>query len=285
MNRPDPRARKHRDGQFGNEREIERDAVAAFDAQTLQHVGELADLAIQVEIGERSPIARLSFPDDCGFVPPGPADMTVDAIDAGVQGAAEKPPGVRRFPLEHARPRRGPLELRGEVRPEAFGIGVGARVDRIIAHVRVGTKRGRGFERAIFLEQIGDVSKRLLIGHGYGRGGGLIGPPSAGGTSFLKYAAPTIPPTVDRIETTHSVNTKDTTLPATLNASPPMPLDLIVSIISRSSGGTSEALPAISRKRTFSGDNAVETMNMTTEPMTPASRPTRAPCPTVSDAG
>ena len=38
----------------------------------------------------------------------------------------------------------------------------------------------------LFLEEIGDLSERFAVGHDYGSGGGLIGPPSAGGTSFLK---------------------------------------------------------------------------------------------------
>ena len=97
-----------------------RDAIAALDAERLQHVGELADLPIQVEVGQRAPIARLAFPDDRRLVPPRPADVAVDAVDAGVERAADEPLRVRRLPVEHLRPRRRPLELRAQSPPRTL---------------------------------------------------------------------------------------------------------------------------------------------------------------------
>src|SRR5436190_18363697 len=58
------RAGQHRDRELGYERQIDRDAVAALDAERLEYVRELVDLSIQVEIGQRAAIARLTFPDD-----------------------------------------------------------------------------------------------------------------------------------------------------------------------------------------------------------------------------
>ena len=116
---------------FGNQREIDRDAVAALHAERLHDVGELTDLAIQVEVGQRPPIARLTFPDDRRLVAPRSSDVTIDAIDARVERAADEPFRMRRLPLEHLRPLREPLQLVGEACPERLGIALGARVDAL----------------------------------------------------------------------------------------------------------------------------------------------------------
>ena len=78
-----------------------RDAVAALHAERLQHVGELADLAVEIEVGERAAVAGLAFPDERGLVAPRTANVTIDAVDARVDRAADEPLGVRRLPLEH----------------------------------------------------------------------------------------------------------------------------------------------------------------------------------------
>jgi hypothetical protein len=53
----DARARQHRDRRFRDHRQIDADAVARLDAEAAQHVGEPADLAVELEVGEhaRSP--------------------------------------------------------------------------------------------------------------------------------------------------------------------------------------------------------------------------------------
>ena len=99
-----------------------RHAIAALHAERLEHVGELADLAIQIEVGQRAAVARLAFPDDRGLVPARPARVAIDAVDARVQRAADEPLRMRRLPVEHLRPRREPLQLRGESGPERLRI-------------------------------------------------------------------------------------------------------------------------------------------------------------------
>src|SRR6185369_9821415 len=99
------------------------------DPERLEDAGEGVDLAIEVPVGQRAAIAGLSLPDERGLVPPRPANVAVDAVDAGVERAAGEPPGMRRLPLEHARPRRDPFQLAGEAGPERLGIGGGAGVD------------------------------------------------------------------------------------------------------------------------------------------------------------
>ena len=123
-----------------------RHAIAALDAERLEDVGELADLPVEVEVGQRSAIARLAFPDERRLVAPRATDVAIDAVDAGVQRAADEPFRVRWLPLEHARPRRGPLELRREGRPEGLGIALGACVDVLVAHVGLRAERGGRLE-------------------------------------------------------------------------------------------------------------------------------------------
>ena len=69
VNGADARTRQHRNRQLGNQRQVERDAIALCDSERFQNVRELRHLAVQVVIGERPRVARLAFPDDRGLVP------------------------------------------------------------------------------------------------------------------------------------------------------------------------------------------------------------------------
>ena len=122
VHRADARAGQHRDRQLGDERHVERHAVALADAEPLEDVGELADLAVELEVGQRAAIAGLALPDEGRLVAAPGADMAVEAIGADVQLAADEPLRVRRIPLEHLRPGLNPLELLGEVLPERFRV-------------------------------------------------------------------------------------------------------------------------------------------------------------------
>src|ERR1700759_2108293 len=110
MHGADSRAGQHRDGQLGDERQIDRDPVALIDAERLQDVGELADLTVEIEVGQRPAIARLTFPDEGGFVAARTLQMTVETVGAGVDPAADKPLRMRRLPVEHTIPGTGPFE-------------------------------------------------------------------------------------------------------------------------------------------------------------------------------
>ena len=69
MDRADARAGEHGDGGFGNHRHVNRHAVALFDAERFQHVGELADLRVQFRVGELLHfLLRFALPDDGGLV-------------------------------------------------------------------------------------------------------------------------------------------------------------------------------------------------------------------------
>ena len=147
----------------GHERHVDRDAVALDHAQRLEHVGELRDLAVEREVGQRAALARLAFPDEGGLVAARTADVTVDAVDAGVELAAHEPLRVGRRPLEHRVPRPHPLEFLREAGPEGLGIGGRARVDLGVVDVGGGAERGARLEAAVLAEEGVDLGGRAGV--------------------------------------------------------------------------------------------------------------------------
>jgi hypothetical protein len=162
----EPGAGEHRDRELGNQRKVDRDAIAAPNAKRLQHVCELANLAVQIEVRQRPPLARLAFPDERRLVAARPAHVSIDAVDARVNRSADEPLRMRRRPLEHLRPRREPFELRCERCPERFRVLVGARVDICIVDIGLRAEFFRRWKAAIFLEEVGYLSRWSLVGHG-----------------------------------------------------------------------------------------------------------------------
>ena len=126
VGRADPRAGQHRHGQLGNHRHVERHAVALRDAEALQHVGELADLPVQLAEGQHARVAGLAFPDDGGLVaPPGcfSLQVPIEAVVGDVELATDEPPGEGRLPLERLLPGLEPGHVfPGHLRPEALGV-------------------------------------------------------------------------------------------------------------------------------------------------------------------
>jgi hypothetical protein len=160
------RARQHRDRELGYERQIDRDAVTALDAERLQHVGELIHLPIEVEIRERAAIARLTFPNERSLVPARSSNVPVDAIDARVDGPADEPLGVRRVPLENFGPFGKPLELGRKRCPEPLRILFRTLVDPRIVDVGVGAELGGRWKAAVFLKEVGNLCGWFLVSHG-----------------------------------------------------------------------------------------------------------------------
>ena len=164
----DPRAGQHGNRQLRHERHVEHHPVAAPHAERLQDARERVDLAVEIEVRQRPTIARFPFPDERRLVAPGGAHVAVDAVNAGVDLAANKPFSVRRCPLEHRRPRLDPVELAGEALPESLGVFRGSVVDVGIGCVR-GVTEGVGWrERAALLEQRVDFLPGRIgsLGHG-----------------------------------------------------------------------------------------------------------------------
>ena len=161
----DARAGEHRDGQLRDERQVDRDAIALADPQRLEHVGELADLAVQLPVRDGAPVAGLALPDDRGLVATPAADVPVQAVHARVERAADEPLRVRRLPVEHLGPRRAPLELGGKPRPECLGVACGLVVDFRVADMSGCDKRRRRVEVAVLLQERVNLGE-LVVGHG-----------------------------------------------------------------------------------------------------------------------
>jgi hypothetical protein len=114
--RADAGAGEHGDGEFGDHAHVDGDDVALLDAEFLQGVGELGDIALEVVVGEAAdvpPIApaarpsptaagadRLAFPDDGDLVAVALLDLAIDAVVADVGCGADEPFGIRDLPVE-----------------------------------------------------------------------------------------------------------------------------------------------------------------------------------------
>ena len=123
VGRPDPGAGEHRDRQLRDHRHVDRDPVAGLDAQLLERVGRLADLALEVAEGQRPGVARLADPVVGDLVAEAALDVAVDAVVADVQLAAGEPLGERELPLEGRLERLGPVEpLARALRPERLEV-------------------------------------------------------------------------------------------------------------------------------------------------------------------
>jgi hypothetical protein len=76
----DPGAGEHRDDGLGDHRQVDRDRVALADAELGQGVGGLADLTLQVGIGDGAGVARLALEVDRDLVAVAGLDVPVDAV-------------------------------------------------------------------------------------------------------------------------------------------------------------------------------------------------------------
>ena len=146
----------------------DRPLLTPSDLRTLANVDTCA---VQIEVGQRAAIAGLAFPDERGLVAPRPAHVAIEAVDAGVQLAADEPLRMRRLPVEHACPRARPFELAGTASPRTLRDRDRLRRRRCRRgrrRVRESRRRGKG---AVFAEEIVDLGVRLLVGHA-----GIIAP-------------------------------------------------------------------------------------------------------------
>src|SRR5262249_6786998 len=152
---------EHGDGQLGNHRHVQGDAIARLDALTLEDVGGLADLAGQVLVSQDAAVAWLAFPDDGGLVLARPVEVAVDAVVAGVDLAAHEPLRVRFVPDKDLVPAPKPVHGLGLLAPEAFRIILAALPEFFVLgqvlDVRLGGKLGGRREGAGFLQDAGDV--------------------------------------------------------------------------------------------------------------------------------
>ena len=91
MDRADARAGEHRVGRLRDHRQVDGDAVALLDVAVAQHVGEAADLVVQLPIGDLLRLVRVvAFPDDRDLVA-ALGEMAVDAVVGDVERAVLEP--------------------------------------------------------------------------------------------------------------------------------------------------------------------------------------------------
>ena len=159
VGRPDAGAGQHGDGKLGGHGQIDGHPVALPDAQALEPIGELADLAQQVAIGVHLPVPRLALPDDGRLVPPPVLHMAVDAVVRHIQLAADEPLRERRpAPVQHRVPLPEPVQLLREPGPESLRVGSGLGVNVWIGHVGVRYKVRRRRKASLLLKQCVDAS-------------------------------------------------------------------------------------------------------------------------------
>src|SRR6185369_526605 len=111
MRGADACAREHRDRKLGNQRHVERDAIATLNVCMLQYVCKLADFRVQLLISKRARFAGFAFPDECRFVASPGGEMTVETVVRDIDLAADEPLCMRRIPLQHGVPLFEPVQL------------------------------------------------------------------------------------------------------------------------------------------------------------------------------
>ena len=121
VDRADAGAGQHGDGQFLDHRHVDRDAVALLDAAALEHVGELADLLVELAVGELCVLAGLvAFPDDRDLVA-ARLQVPVQAVVGDVGLAADEPldrdVALSKSYSRTLRPLLLPVELVGDLAP------------------------------------------------------------------------------------------------------------------------------------------------------------------------
>jgi len=79
--------------------------------------------------------------------------MSVDAVVASIQLAADEPLGKGTIPFERLGPRFEPVKVASLLLPKSYGIGCGAGIDTWVVDIRLSAELRGGFEMALFVEQ------------------------------------------------------------------------------------------------------------------------------------
>ena len=157
MRHADAGAGQHGHRQLGHHRHVDGDAVTGTQTQRLQHVGELADLAMQIAIREDARVARLALPVVRDAVAETRREVTVEAVVRDVERAAREPLGEGKFPFERRVEVGEPTdELAGLAGPEGDVVTLGLFVEASIGHQRPRLELGRGRERALLEIEVRD---------------------------------------------------------------------------------------------------------------------------------
>ena len=137
MDGTDPGAGQHGEGGLRDHRHVDRDGVALADSLRLQHVGEAADLRVEVAIGDRPRVLGVvAFPKDRDLVAL-VGEVSVDAVRRDVGGAVAVPfdrDGTRRIGRGlHAAVGLDPVDPHAVLAPEAGRVAHRAGVHLLVA--------------------------------------------------------------------------------------------------------------------------------------------------------
>jgi hypothetical protein len=122
MDRPDARAREHRDRQLRDHRQVEGDPISLSDAETFQDVREPADFAMELAVGEHALVAGLPLPDDRRLVAPRAVQVTVETVDRDVELPPDEPLRFGRLPVEDLFPGANQESSRAKPLPELLEV-------------------------------------------------------------------------------------------------------------------------------------------------------------------
>ena len=127
----------------------------------LSALAKRLDFGVQFGVGEAANLAGLALPDDARFCWRVPQRVTVEAVVAEVEFAADEPLGPGQIPLKNLVPGLEPVELAGRAGPECFGIFDGLLVEGFVLgealDVRLGAElRGRRKD-AVFAKRGVDI--------------------------------------------------------------------------------------------------------------------------------
>ncbi len=167
-----PGARQHREHGLGDHRQVDRDPVAGGQSHRRQGVRRLADLTLQVGVGDRPGVAGFALPVDRHPLAVAGLDVAVDAVVGDVELPVGEPFGVRGVgPVQDLGERGGPGQPAGLLGPEGIRVGGGPRI-RLFAEVGLSGELGAGREGPVLGQQVvqrvglaGYLGARCL-GHG-----------------------------------------------------------------------------------------------------------------------
>jgi len=80
MRSTEARAGEHRDRHFRDHRHIDRHAIALANAERLERIRRLLDLTVEVVVGERATITRLTDPVNGDLLAEPCGDVAINAV-------------------------------------------------------------------------------------------------------------------------------------------------------------------------------------------------------------
>src|SRR5215467_5696661 len=126
VDRPDPGASRHGYRDFGDHRQVDRDAIALFDASRFQNIGEPAHGIVQFSVGHATVIAGIvALPQNRNLLR-AERQVAVDAIIRSVERSVLVPGNMDvafEGGISHLGKRLDPINTLAVFAPEPIGVG------------------------------------------------------------------------------------------------------------------------------------------------------------------